>query len=108
MNPAVAGRCSSKRLQGYRRLPRPGHVEASNDSDIRIEAWRPSPAERKLQAVGDGGLAGSILPHDGLGLAGVIDGRGYWPRRWQCGLRAWAPEKLIDFAYRSTHEMAVA
>jgi feruloyl esterase len=83
----------------------------SSDSDIKIEVWLPVAGwNGKLQAIGQGGLAGSI-PYaelaaalaDGYATAGTDTGHvggsaDFMPAH---------PEKLIDFAYRSIHEMAV-
>jgi feruloyl esterase len=82
------------------------------DSDIRIEVWLPlSGWNRKVQAVGNGGLGGTI-PYAGLAAAvttgyaavgtdtGHVGGNGdFIPGH---------PEKLIDFAHRAIHEMTVA
>ena len=84
----------------------------SADSDIRMEVWLPETGwNNKLEAVGDGGLAGSIpMPlmaealAEGYATAGTDTGHmggtaDFMPAH---------PEKLVDFAYRSTHELAVA
>ena len=82
------------------------------DSDIRIEVWLPlSGWNRKVQAVGNGGLGGAI-PYAALAAAvttgyaaagtdtGHVGGNGdFVPGH---------PEKLIDFAHRAIHEMTVA
>ena len=84
----------------------------SRDSDIKIEVWLPvSGWNGKFQAIGQGGLAGSI-PYpdlaeglaDGYATAGTDTGHvggnaDFMPAH---------PERLIDLAYRSIHEMAVA
>jgi feruloyl esterase len=81
-----------------------------NDSDIKIEVWLPASGwNGKFQAVGQGGLAGSI-PYaelaealaDGYATAGTDTGHvggnaDFMPAH---------PEQLVDFAYRSIHEMA--
>lgn len=84
----------------------------SLDSDIRIEVWLPvSGWNGKLQAVGNGAFGGTIsypalrtalasnyvavstdTGHTGPGAAFAVG----------------HPEKLIDFAYRAVHDMAVA
>jgi feruloyl esterase len=84
----------------------------SSDSDIKIEVWLPSAGwNGRFQAVGEGGLAGSV-PYslmaaalaEGYATAGTDTGHvggsaNFMPDH---------PEKLIDFGYRSTHELAVA
>jgi len=87
-------------------------LKPSKDSDIKVEVWLPSDWNGRLVAVGNGGLAGSIsyaamaaslkdryatvstdTGHTGAGSSG----------EWALG----HPEKVIDFAYRSEHEMTV-
>ena len=84
----------------------------SADSDIRIEAWLPLTGwNRKLQAVGNGGLGGSI-PYAALaaalraGYAAVGTDTGH--AGGNADFVPGHPEKLIDFAYRSIHEMTAA
>jgi feruloyl esterase len=84
----------------------------TGDSDIRIEVWLPESGwNGKFQAVGDGGLAGSIpfalmapALAEGYATAGTDTGHVGGNADFMPG----HPEKLIDFAYRSTHEMAMA
>ncbi|HVH25267.1 MAG TPA: tannase/feruloyl esterase family alpha/beta hydrolase [Vicinamibacterales bacterium] len=84
----------------------------SNDSEIDIEVWLPeSRWNGRFQAVGEGGLAGAI-PHalmasalaEGYATAGTDTGHAGNNADFMPG----HPEKLIDFAYRSTHELALA
>lgn len=83
----------------------------SKDSDIKIEVWLPSTGwNGKYQAVGNGGWAG-VISYSALALAiergyaasstdtGHVGGRGTFALDH--------PEKLIDYAYRSEHEMVV-
>lgn len=81
----------------------------SSDSEINIEVWLP---ERdwngKLEAVGNGGWAGAIS-YSALAMA-LVDG--YAAVSTDTGhtgangtFAVGHPEKLVDFAYRSTHEM---
>jgi feruloyl esterase len=84
----------------------------TSDSDIRIEVWLPESGwNGRFQAVGDGGLAGSIpfalmaaALAEGYATSGTDTGHVGGNADFMPG----HPEKLIDFAYRSTHEMAVA
>jgi feruloyl esterase len=86
-------------------------LKPSSDSDIKIEVWMPlSDWNRKYQAVGNGGWTGSIA------YPAMIEamGRGYATSSTDTGHAGGSasfalghPEKLIDFAYRSEHEMAV-
>ena len=82
------------------------------DSDIRVEVWLPlSGWNRKVQAVGNGGLGGTI-PYAALAAAvrtgyaaagtdtGHVGGNGDFV--------AGHPERLVDFAYRAIHEMTVS
>jgi len=81
-------------------------------SDIRIEVWLPAKGwNGRLQAVGDGGLAGYI-PYalmapalaDGYAATGTDTGHVGASADFMPGNM----DKLLDFAYRSTHEMAKA
>jgi feruloyl esterase len=81
-------------------------------SDIRIEVWLPAAGwNRRLQAVGDGGLAG-FIPYalmaealaDGYATTGTDTGHVGGTADFMPG----QPDKLLDFAYRSTNEMAKA
>jgi len=83
----------------------------SADSTINVEIWLPSAAwNGKFEAVGNGGWAGSIS------YAAMADAlrRGYVAASTDTGhtggSAAFAlghPEKLLDYAYRSEHEMTV-
>lgn len=84
----------------------------SSDSDIKVEVWMPvSGWNGKLQSVGNGGWAGTIsYPALALALMG-----GYATASTDTGheganakFALGHPEKLIDFGYRSVHEMTVA
>jgi feruloyl esterase len=86
----------------------------SSDSLINMEMWLP-PQEKwngKFMGVGNGGFAGSIqglaseMPQAlrlGYATAGTDTGHQEQGGAWAIG----HPEKMIDFAYRSTHEMTV-
>src|SRR5215471_4098328 len=92
----------------------------SSDSDIKIEVWLPASAQgsgeagsgwnQKYQAVGNGAWTGSI------GYAAMADAlrRGYVTSSTDTGhvggsasFAMGHPEKAIDFAYRSEHEMVL-
>src|SRR4051812_17131803 len=83
----------------------------SPESDIKIEVWLPSSGwNGKFQAVGNGGWSGAV---DANALAGGVR-RGYAVASTDLGHSGgggpWmqSQEKLIDFGYRATHQMAVA
>lgn len=85
-------------------------LKPSSDSDIKIEVWLPtSNWNGKFQAVGNGGWAGSI---NYTAMADALK-RGYATSSTDGGHQGaggpWMqrPEKLIDFGYRSVHEMAM-
>ena len=86
-------------------------LKPSADSDIKIEVWLPASGwNGKLEAVGNGGWAGTIsYPAMAQALA-----RGYATTSTDTGhstpggsFALGHPEKLIDYAYRSEHEMTV-
>lgn len=100
----------------YSKLPSFCRVAAtlrpSSDSDIKIEVWLPVSAwNGKLQSVGNGGWAGFIgYPALARGVAG-----GYATASTDTGhtgntgrFALGHPEKMIDFGYRSEHEMTLA
>jgi feruloyl esterase len=111
-NPAGAG---PRGGQAYSGLPEFCRVAATlkptQDSDIKVEIWLPESGwNGKFQAVGNGAWNGAI------GYAAMADAlrRGYAASSTDTGhVGAGAsfalghPEKLIDFAYRSEHLMAV-
>ena len=86
-------------------------LRPSSDSDIKVELWLPAAGwNKKYQAVGNGGWAGVIS------YGALADGvkRGYATSSTDTGhvgaTGAFAlghPEKLIDFGYRSVHEMVL-
>jgi feruloyl esterase len=84
----------------------------SSDSDIKIEVWLPLVGwNGKLQAVGDGGLAGFVpyaLMMPALAEGYVTAGTDTGHVGGTAGFMPAHPEKLIDFAYRSTHQLAIA
>ena len=87
-------------------------LKPSSDSDIKIEVWLPaSDWNGKYQAVGNGGWAGSIsydamaqaLAH-GYATSSTDTGHSGGGASFALG----HPEKVIDYAYRSEHEMVVS
>jgi len=106
---AAGGRNPYKTLPEFCRVA--ATLTPTSDSDIKVEVWLPtSNWNRKFQAVGNGGWAGVIsysamaealragyatastdTGHATPGAAFVVD----------------HPEKLVDFAWRSVHEMTV-
>jgi feruloyl esterase len=86
-------------------------LKPTSDSDIKIEVWLPSSGwNGKFQAVGNGGWAGAIsypAMADALarGYATSSTDTGHTGGRGSFALGH--PEKFVDFAYRSEHEMTV-
>ena len=83
----------------------------TSDSDIKTEIWLPATAwNGKFLAVGNGGWAGAI-PYAAIaaavaaGYAGAGTDTGHTGGNADFALGH--PEKLIDLAYRSIHEMTV-
>jgi feruloyl esterase len=84
----------------------------SSDSDIKAEVWLPSAHwNGKLQAVGNGGWAGTI-PYPAMAAAIAAGYATVGTDTGHVGNNAdfvpGHPEKLVDFAYRAIHEMTVA
>ena len=106
---------NSPALAAFKDLPAFCRVAAtlkpSSDSDIKIEVWLPLSAwNGKFQAVGNGGWSGAIS----YGPLAAALARGYAGASTDTGHAGGSakfalghPEKLIDFAYRSEHEMTV-
>jgi feruloyl esterase len=86
-------------------------LKPTSDSDIKIEVWLPAAGwNGKLQAVGNGGWAGVIsygamaeALHDGYATSSTDTGHVGGSGSFALG----HPEKLVDFGYRSEHEMTV-
>src|SRR5262245_12443846 len=86
-------------------------LKPSSDSDIKIEVWLPASGwNGKFQAVGNGGWAGSISY---AAMAAALR-RGYATSSTDTGhtggdgsFALGHPEKVVDYAYRSEHEMSV-
>jgi feruloyl esterase len=83
----------------------------TSDSDIKVEVWLPTSGwNGKLEAVGNGGWAGVIE----YGALATAVRRGYAAASTDTGHVGGSgafvlghPEKFVDFAYRSEHEMTV-
>jgi feruloyl esterase len=86
-------------------------LKPTSDSDIKIEVWMPaSDWNGKFLAVGNGGWAG-VISYAAMGEALR---RGYATSSTDTGhvggsgsFALGHPEKLIDYAYRSEHEMTL-
>ena len=86
-------------------------IRPTSDSDIRMEIWLPTSGwNKKFEANGNGGWAGSILPErleEGVqrGYAAAMTDTGHEGNSASFALGH--TEKLVDFGTRSVHEMAV-
>ena len=83
----------------------------TSDSDIKVEVWLPANGwNGKFQAVGNGGWAG-VISYSAMadavraGYATASTDTGHVGGRGAFALGH--PEKLIDFGWRSEHEMTV-
>jgi feruloyl esterase len=87
-------------------------LKPSNDSDIKIELWMPAANwNGKFQAVGNGAFTGNIaypalMTALGRGYAAASTDTGHAGGSASFGLGH--PEKVVDFGWRSVHEMTVA
>ena len=86
-------------------------LKPTSDSDIKVEVWLPASGwNGKFQAVGNGGWAG-VISYSAMadavraGYASASTDTGHVGGRGTFALDH--PEKLIDFAWRSEHEMTV-
>lgn len=86
-------------------------LRPSSDSDIQVEVWLPASTwNGKYQAVGNGAFTGSIGYNAmaaalALGYATSSTDTGHLGNTASFGLGH--PEKVIDFGWRSMHEMTV-
>ena len=111
----ATGRGAAQQNAAFKQLPAFCRIAAtlkpSSDSDIKVEAWLPmSNWNGKYQAVGNGGWAG-VISYSAMAEALR---RGYATSSTDTGhvggsgeFALGHPEKLIDFGYRSEHEMTV-
>jgi feruloyl esterase len=86
-------------------------LKPTSDSDIKVEVWLPAANwNGKFQAVGNGGWAG-VISYSAMaealraGYASASTDTGHVGGRGTFALGH--PEKLVDFAWRSEHEMTV-
>ena len=108
-SPTAAARSVYQTLPAFCRVQ--GVIEPTSDSHIEFEVWLPTEDwNGRFQAVGNGGWAGSINYRD---LATALQA-GYATASTDTGHKgssaefaAGHPEKLIDFAHRGVHEMAL-
>jgi feruloyl esterase len=115
MGPATQTGRGAGQSEAFRNLPAFCRVAATlkptSDSDIKIEVWMPASGwNGKFQAVGNGGWGGSIS-YPAMNAALL---RGYATASTDTGHSGGGgsfalghPEKLIDYAYRSEHEMTL-
>src|SRR6266446_1008039 len=111
----ATGRGAAQQNAAFKQLPAfcrlAATLKPSSDSDIKIEVWLPvSGWNGKYQAVGNGGWAG-VISYSAMAEA---LGRGYATSSTDTGhvggsgsFALGHQEKLIDFGYRSEHEMTV-
>src|SRR5262249_33913165 len=106
-----------RNARGGQSLTLPNHcrvaavLQPSSDSHIEMELWMPAENwNGKFLAVGNGGWAGNL--ETGAMAAGLA--RGYATASNDTGHKGGSgsfavghPEKMIDFGYRSMHEMAI-
>ena len=115
MPPAADGGRGAAQGEAFRSLPAFCRVAATlkptSDSDIKMEVWMPASGwNGKFQAVGNGGWGGAIS----YAAMGEALRRGYATSSTDTGHAGGSgsfalghPEKLIDYAYRSEHEMTL-
>ena len=113
--PGNGGQGAAAASRAYKMLPSFCRVQATlkptSDSDIKIETWMPIDGwNGKFQGVGNGGLAG-VISYSALAAA---VGGGYSSASTDTGhvggsatFATGHPERIIDFGYRSLHEMTV-
>ncbi len=114
---SLAQNVGAGQFQSFSDLPSFCRVAATlrptSDSEIKIEVWLPEPSawNGKYEAAGNGGWAGSLNYHD---MAAAL-ARGYATSSTDTGhtggrasFAIGHPERLVDFGYRSIHEMTLA
>ena len=114
-----AGPYTVQAMMGTRKIPVPAFcnvkltLRPTPDSDIKVEVWLPASGwNGRLEAVGNGGLAGSIGEDAmtgalwaGYATAGTDTGHTGSPvtGNWALG----HPDKIVDFGWRAIHLMTV-
>jgi feruloyl esterase len=112
---APGGQAAGRGANPYKDLSEFCRVAATltptSDSDIKVEVWLPAKGwNGKFQAVGNGGWAG-VISYSAMaeairtGYASASTDTGHAGGGGTFALNH--PEKLIDFAWRSEHEMTV-
>ena len=90
-----------------------GSIEPVDGSDIKFELWMPvSGWNQKFMGIGNGGWAGSITYQSmgeplSLGYATASTDTGHQVNATDASFALGHPEKIIDFGYRSVHEMTL-
>lgn len=85
-------------------------LSPSDDSHIEMELWLPDDWNGKFLAVGNGGWAGSIsfsAMAAGLEAGYAVASNDTGHRGASAAFAVGHPEKVVDFAWRAMHEMAV-
>jgi len=114
-----AGQYTVQGFLGTRKISLPAFcrvtatLRPTPDSDIQIELWLPASGwNGRLEAVGNGGLAGSIVEDAmvgalwaGYATAGTDTGHTGSPATGDWALEH--PEKIVDFGWRAIHLMTV-
>jgi len=90
-----------------------GEIKPTKDSDIKFEVWMPATDwNGKFMGEGNGGWSGEIwYPFMGValrrGYAAASTDTGHKGSVGDASFALGHPEKVIDFGYRSVHEMTV-
>ena len=82
----------------------------TDDSHIEMELWLPDDWNGKFLAVGNGGWAGSIsfsAMAEGLQAGYAVASNDTGHKGGSAAFAVGHPEKVVDFAWRAMHEMAV-
>jgi len=110
--PGAAGRGAQEAMKDLPAFCRIAATLApSSDSDIKVEVWLPASGwNGKFLAVGNGGWAGSIsypAMADALRRGYATSSTDTGHSTSGAGFALGHPEKLVDYAWRSEHEMTV-
>src|SRR6185436_9159245 len=106
-----------RNARGPQGKPLPAHcrvaavLHPSSDSHIEMELWMPAENwNGKFLAVGNGGWAGNIetaAMATGLAIGYATASNDTGHKGGSASFVVGHPEKLVDFGYRSMHEMAI-